>query len=39
LLGLLFGAARLRTGSVVVPMVMHAASNVIAMVEAAIKVG
>ncbi len=38
-LGLLFGAARVRTGSVVVPMAMHAASNAIAMVEAAIKVG
>ncbi len=39
LLGLLFGAARVRTGSVVVPMALHMASNVIAMAEAAIKVG
>ena len=38
-LGLLFGAARVRTGSVVVPMAMHAASNVIALAETAIKVG
>jgi membrane protease YdiL (CAAX protease family) len=39
LLGLLFGAARVRTGSVVVPMALHMASNVIAMAEAAVKVG
>jgi membrane protease YdiL (CAAX protease family) len=36
ILGLLFGAARLRTGSLVVPVVMHATSNLWSTVEAAI---
>ena len=35
-LGLLLGAARLRTGSLAVPVAMHAASNLWATIEAAI---
>lgn len=37
-LGLLLGAARIRTGTVVVPMAMHALMNLVATIETAIQV-
>ena len=38
-LGLLFGAARIKTGTVVVPMAMHALANLVATIETMIHVG
>lgn len=37
ILGLLLGAARVRTGSVLVPMAMHVTANAIAILEAALQ--
>jgi membrane protease YdiL (CAAX protease family) len=34
--GLLFGAARLRTGSILVPIAMHVVQNALALLETAI---
>ena len=39
LMGLLLGAARVRTGSIAVPLVMHSVANLIASVETALNVG
>ena len=36
LMGLLIGAARVRTGSIYVPIAMHSAASLVAMIEAAL---